>query len=57
MNEREKVYYFLGISNDFSREDTIKSITKYSKLSIDEINEIIEDIILFNENFKKTFSE
>jgi hypothetical protein len=57
MNEREKVYYFLGTLNDFSRDDAIKSIKEYSKLSLDEINQIIEDIISFNDDFKKQHSE
>jgi len=57
MNEREKVYYFLGTLNDFSRDDAIKSIKEYSKLSLDEINQIIDDIISFNDDFKKKHSE
>ena len=57
MNEREKVYYFLGTLNDFSRDDAIKSIKEYSELNLEEINQIIEDIISFNNNFKKQHSE
>ena len=57
MNEREKVHYLLGTLNDFSRDDAIKSIKEYSELSLDEINQIIDDVISFNDDFKKQYSE
>ena len=41
----------------FIRPVAIKSIKEYSELSLDEINQIIDDVISFNDDFKKQYSE
>ena len=57
MNEREKIFYFIGSINDYTREETVEALKNYSKLSSDEINKIIDEILDLNKSFFDRYSE
>tara|TARA_B110000014_G_scaffold263183_1_gene259113 strand:+ start:2111 stop:2284 length:174 start_codon:yes stop_codon:yes gene_type:complete len=57
MNEREKMFYFLGSINDYTREETVEALKNYSKLSSDEINEVIDEVLDLNKSFFDKYSE
>ena len=52
MNEREKIFYFIGSINDYTREETVEALKNYSKLSSDEINKIIDEILDLNKSLE-----
>ena len=53
MNNKEIVYYLLGAIGDVTRDEAIEALKHYTDLSEQEINQIIDEIIEFNKQFKK----
>tara|TARA_B100000678_G_scaffold240083_1_gene210687 strand:+ start:68 stop:241 length:174 start_codon:yes stop_codon:yes gene_type:complete len=53
MNNKEIVYYLLGAIGDVTRDEAIEALKHYTDLREQEINQIIDEIIEFNKQFKK----
>ena len=53
MNDKETVCYLLGAIGDVTRDEAIEALKHYTDLSEQEINQIIDEIIEFNKQFKK----
>ena len=51
MNNKEIVYYLLGAIGDVTKDEAIEALKHYTELSEQEINNIINDIIQFNDSF------
>ena len=49
MNDRELTFYLLGLMGDSTQKEAITSLKSLTKLSENEINEIISEIINFNQ--------
>ena len=50
MNARELTFYLLGLLGESTKDEAIKSLKSLTQLSENEINEIISEIIRFNQN-------
>ena len=50
MNDRELTFYLLGLLGDSTKDEAIKSLKSLTQLSENDINEIISEIIRFNQN-------
>ena len=53
MNSKETVYYMLGTIGDVTRDEAVNALKNYTDLNEAEINQIIDEIIEFNKQFKK----
>ena len=53
MNDKEISYYLLGTIGDVTRDEAIEALKHYTDLREQEINQIIDEIIEFNKQFKK----
>ena len=53
MNDREIVCYMLGTIGDVTRDEAVNALKNYTDLNESEINQIIDEIIEFNKQFKK----
>jgi|TARA_B100001013_G_scaffold290575_1_gene190432 hypothetical protein len=53
MNSKETVYYMLGTIGDVTRDEAVNALKNYTDLNESEINQIIDEIIEFNKQFKK----
>tara|TARA_B100000929_G_C15230624_1_gene326146 strand:- start:120 stop:293 length:174 start_codon:yes stop_codon:yes gene_type:complete len=53
MNSKEIVYYMLGTIGDVTRDEAVNALKNYTDLNESEINQIIDEIIEFNKQFKK----
>jgi len=53
MNDREIICYMLGTIGDVTRDEAVNALKNYTKLNEQEINQIIDEIIEFNKQFKK----
>ena len=53
MNDREIVCYMLGVIGDVTKEQAVDALKNYTKLNEQQIIQIINEIIEFNNNFKK----
>ena len=51
MNNKEIVYYLLGAIGDVTKDEAIEALKHYTELSEQEINNIINEIIQFNDSF------
>ena len=49
MNDREKTFYLLGVLGDSKKNAAISALKSLTELSEKEINEIISEIISFNQ--------
>ncbi len=49
MNDRELTFYLLGVLGDSTKNEAIAALKSLTKLSEKEINEIISEIISFNQ--------
>ena len=49
MNDREKTFYLLGVLGDSTKNEAISALKSLTELSEKEINEIISEIISFNQ--------
>ena len=57
MNNKEIVYYLLGAIGDVTRDEAIEALKHYTELSEQEINNIINEIIQFNDSFLQKYKE
>ena len=57
MNDREIVCYLLGTIGDVTREEAIEALKHYTELSEQELNNIINEIIQFNDSFLQKYKE
>jgi len=57
MNNKEIVYYLLGAIGDVTRYEAIQALKHYTELSEQEINNIINEIIQFNDSFLQKYKE
>ena len=57
MNNKEIVYYLLGAIGDVTRYEAIEALKHYTELSEQEINNIIDDIIKFNDSLLQKYTE
>ena len=57
MNNKEIVYYLLGAIGDVTKDEAIEALKHYTELSEQEINNIINDIIQFNDSFLQKYKE
>ena len=53
MNDREIVCYMVGALGDVTKDQAVDALKKYTKLNEEQIIQIINEIIEFNNNFKK----
>ena len=53
MNDKEIVCYMLGVIGDVTKDQAINALKNYTKLNEQQIIQIINEIIEFNNNFKK----
>ena len=57
MNNKEIVCYLLGIIGDVTRDEAIEALKHYTELSEQELNNIINEIIQFNDSFLQKYKE
>ena len=57
MNDREMVCYMLGAIGDVTRDEAIKALKNYTDLNEQEINNIIDETIKFNNSLLEEYSE
>tara|TARA_B100000953_G_scaffold21822_1_gene18031 strand:- start:572 stop:745 length:174 start_codon:yes stop_codon:yes gene_type:complete len=57
MNNKEIVYYLLGAIGDVTKDEAIEALKHYTELSEQEINNIINEIIQFNDSFLQKYKE
>ena len=57
MNDKETVCYLLGAIADVTRDEAVQSLKHYTELSEQEINNIIDDIIKFNDSLLQKYTE
>lgn len=50
MNDREITFYLLGVLGDSTKMEALDALKSLTKLSDNEINEIFDEIINFNES-------
>lgn len=53
MNDREIVCYMVGALGDVTKDQAVDALKNYTKLNEEQIIQIINEIIEFNNNFKK----
>ncbi len=57
MNDKEIVYYLLGAIGDVTKDEAVEALKGYTKLSELDINNIIKEVIKFNDSFLKKYKE
>tara|TARA_Y100000310_G_scaffold317355_1_gene370152 strand:- start:1640 stop:1813 length:174 start_codon:yes stop_codon:yes gene_type:complete len=57
MNDKEISYYLLGTIGDVTRDEAIEALKYYTKLSEQDINNIINEIIQFNDSYLRKYKE
>ena len=57
MNSKETVCYLLGAIGDVTRDEAVQALKHYTELSEQEINNIIDDIIKFNDSLLQKYTE
>jgi|TARA_Y100001949_G_scaffold109272_1_gene92333 hypothetical protein len=57
MNNKEIVCYLLGTIGDVTRDEAIEALKHYTELSEQELNNIINEIIQFNDSFLQKYKE
>ncbi len=57
MNDKETVCYLLGAIGDVTRDEAVQALRHYTELSEQEINNIIDDIIKFNDSLLQKHTE
>ena len=57
MNDKEIVCYLLGAIGDVTRDEAVQALKHYTELSEQEINNIIDDIIKFNDSLLQKYTE
>ena len=57
MNDREIICYLLGAIGDVTRDEAIEALKGYTKLSELDLNNIINEIIQFNDSYLRKYKE
>ena len=57
MNDREIICYLLGAIGDVTRDEAIEALKDYTKLSEQDVNNIINEIIQFNDSYLQKYKE
>lgn len=57
MNDKETVCYLLGAIGDVTRDEAVQALKHYTELNEQEINNIIDDIIKFNDSLLQKYTE
>ena len=57
MNDREIICYLLGAIGDVTRDEAIEALKDYTKLSDQVVNNIINEIIQFNDSYLQKYKE
>ena len=57
MNNKEIVCYLLGTIGDVTRDEAIEALKHYTELSEQELNNIINEIMQFNDSFLQKYKE
>tara|TARA_B100001971_G_C18132478_1_gene505634 strand:+ start:818 stop:991 length:174 start_codon:yes stop_codon:yes gene_type:complete len=57
MNNKEIVCYLLGTIGDVTRDEAIEALKHYTELSEQELNNIINEVIQFNDSFLQKYKE
>ena len=57
MNDREIICYLLGAIGDVTRDEAIEALKDYTKLSEQDVNNIINEIIQFNDSYLRKYKE
>ena len=57
MNDKEIIYYLLGAIGDVTRDEALEALKDYTKLSEQDVNNIINEIIQFNDSYLQKYKE
>ena len=57
MNDKETVCYLLGAIGDVTRDEAIEALKNYTNLNEQEINNIIDEVIEFNNSSLQKYRE
>ena len=57
MNDKEIIYYLLGAIGDVTKDEAIEALKDYTKLSEQDVNNIINEIIQFNDSYLRKYKE
>jgi|TARA_B100000408_G_scaffold133141_1_gene120002 ABC-type polysaccharide/polyol phosphate transport system ATPase subunit len=57
MNDREIICYMLGSIGDVTRDEAIEALKNYTNLNEQEINNIIDEVIEFNNSSLQKYRE
>ena len=57
MNSKETVFYLLGTIGDTTRDEAIKALKNYTNLNEQVINNIIDEVIEFNNSSLQKYRE
>ena len=57
MNDKEIIYYLLGAIGDVTRDEAIEALKDYTKLSEQDISNVINEIIQFNDSYLQKYKE
>ena len=57
MNSKEIVFYLLGAIGDVTRDEAIEALKNYTNLNEQEINNIIDEVIEFNNSPLQKYRE
>ena len=57
MNSKETVFYLLGSIGDVTRDEAIEALKNYTNLNEQVINNIIDEVIEFNNSSLQKYRE
>ena len=57
MNSKETVFYLLGVIGDVTRDEAIEALKNYTNLNEQVINNIIDEVIKFNNSSLQKYRE
>ena len=57
MNSKETVCYLLGVIGDVTRDEAIEALKNYTNLNEQVINNIIDEVIEFNNSSLQKYRE
>lgn len=57
MNSKETVFYLLGAIGDVTRDEAIEALKNYTNLNEQVINNIIDEVIEFNNSSLQKYRE
>jgi hypothetical protein len=57
MNNKETVFYLLGAIGDVTKDEAVEALKNFTELNEQELNNIIDDIIKFNNSLLQKYRE